>query len=384
MHPQRRLFVGNLFYSVGVALAFYVLLPYLTIFMTESRAGLIVALGGLGAFLLFFVLPGLFARFGAQWLTLVFATIELILLAWLASAPDRTTGIVLAILIVICTPFIAYGLDLLFEAAMPDGQKVGRLRALFLTAWNLGFLAAPLSLGLILDGTDNYARVFLAGAIALFPLAVLLSGRRLPKGETPRLVHVRDSLVAIERDRDLLAVTFAHLLLWLFYVWAPLYVPLYLHTALGFSWATLGWMFFVMLLPYVLVEYPAAWIADNVLGDKELMMVGFLIAGISLASLAFLGPHPAIFLVLLILIASRIGTALVESTTEAHFFRRVSRKDISSISIFRGVWPMAYVIAPVTASFILASSSYPMFFLVTGSTIAIAGGLAAGAIKDFK
>ena len=93
-----------------------------------------------------------------------------------------------------------------------------------------------------------------------------------------------------------------------------------------------------MLIPYVLIEYPAGWIADRFIGDKEFMFVGFLIAGASLASISLLTPTSSLFLILCILVMSRAGGALIESMTEGHFFRRVSEKDINSISVFRGVY----------------------------------------------
>lgn len=45
----------------------------------------------------------------------------------------------------------------------------GRVRTIFLTAWNFGALAAPLPLGAILDSSNDYNRIFLvnvAGPVA--------------------------------------------------------------------------------------------------------------------------------------------------------------------------------------------------------------------------
>ncbi|OHE62838.1 MAG: hypothetical protein A2Z99_18900 [Treponema sp. GWB1_62_6] len=84
------------------------------------------------------------------------------------------------------------------------------------------------------------------------------------------------------------------------------------------------------------------------------------------------------------LIASRVGSSLIETMTESHFFRRVSEQDVNSISIFRGIWPVADVIAPVTGSLILFFGGYEIFFLLTGGFIALAGAGATFFIKDFR
>ena len=186
------------------------------------------------------------------------------------------------------------------------------------------------------------------------------------------------------RDRDLAAVTLAHLLLYLFLMWAPLYTPIYLHNVLGIPWSTLGWMFSIMLVPYVLLEYPAGWVADRFIGDKELMFVGFFIAGGGLAAIGFLSSTSSLALILFVLVASRIGAALIESTTEGHFFRRVSERDINSISVFRGIWPVANFIAPVAGSCILFFGTFQLFFALTGGFIALVGAATALLTRDFR
>jgi MFS family permease len=286
--------------------------------------------------------------------------------------------------VVALQPFIYYELDLLLEATMIEKDTAARTRTIFLTAWNFGALAAPLLLGALLANSNEYGRVFLAAAAMLVPFVVLLAARNLPKGITPRLSHMKDTLVCMLHDRDLAAVTFAHFLLYLFYIWAPLYVPVYLHDVLGISWSNLGWMFSIMLVPYALLEYPAGWVADRFFGDKELMFAGFIIAGGALALFGVLSSTSSLAFILFILVASRVGAALIESMTEGHFFRRVSNEDINSMSVFRGIWPLANIIGPIVGSCILFFGSYQLFFLLTGGFIVLFGAGATLFIRDFR
>ncbi|MFA6415115.1 MAG: MFS transporter [Candidatus Paceibacterota bacterium] len=384
MQPRVIIFVGNFFFSIFTALTIYILLPFLSSFMSEAYTGLVVAVGGLIAVVTFPFLPRLVARYGAQELALVFAIAEMIALFALAVAPGAIASALLVIVAVAIQPFISYELDLLLEAATTERDTVGRVRTIFLTAWNFGALAAPLLLGALLDDSNEYNRIFLAAAAMLVPFIVLFAARALPEGITPKISHMKDTLVCISHDRDLSAVTFAHFLLYLFYIWAPLYVPIYLHEVLGIAWASLGWMFSVMLVPYALLEYPAGWVADQVLGDKEMLFAGFIIAGGALASLSFLSPTSSLTLILCILVASRIGAALIESMTEGHFFRRVSADDINSMSIFRGIWPLANIIGPIAASLILFFGDFQMLFALTGMFLVVAGAGATFLIKDFR
>ncbi|KKW41202.1 MAG: hypothetical protein UY91_C0024G0006 [Parcubacteria group bacterium GW2011_GWB1_55_9] len=88
--------------------------------------------------------------------------------------------------------------------------------------------------------------------------------------------------------------------------------------------------------------------------------------------------------ILIVLVGSRVGSALIESMVEAHFFRRISKRDINSVSVFRGVWPLSYIIGPVVGSVILLYGDYTNLFLITGGFIAVAGVVTTLLIRDFR
>ena len=364
------------------ALAVYILLPYLSTLVPAMYAGMVVAAGGLAALIFFPLLPRLVARYGAQQLALIFALAEMFILFMLAAAPGAISSILLIILMVAIQPFLSYELDLLLEATGEAGNKTGEVRAAFLTAWNLGSFAAPLLIGALLVNTDAYGHIFIAAAAMSVPFVVLFAVRRLPSGVRAVPTSMLDTIICIFHERDLFAVACGHFILWLFYVWAPLYTPIYLHNELGISWENLSWVFSIMLIPYVLIEYPAGWIADRFLGDRDLMFVGFLIAGGALASIGFLTTTSSLLLILIILLVSRIGAALIESMTEGHFFRRVTERDMNSVSIFRAAWPLAYVIGPIVGSGILFFGNYQMLFFLTGGFVALAGMISTMFIRD--
>lgn len=384
MHPRVILSVGNFFFALFATLIAYIPLSYLSSFMPAAYTGLVIAGGAVFALVLFPFLPRLVARYGAQRLAFIFAVAEMVVLLALAIEPGAFVVSVLIALAIALQPLLAYELDLLLEATVAEEDTTGRVRTIFLTAWNVASLVAPLFVGVLLANSDAYGRIFLAAVAALVPFVVLFAARRLPRGAHLSPSPMHETLKCILRDRDLTAVIFGHLILYLFYIWAPLYVPIYLHNVLGISWSNLGWMFSIMLIPYVLIEYPAGWIADRVLGDKELMIAGFLIAGGALASVSILTATTPIFLILFILISSRIGAALIESMSEGHFFRRASERDINSVSIFRGVWPLADVIGPVLGSLILVFGNYQWLFVLTGGFVGIAGVAVTLLIKDFN
>lgn len=384
MRPRTVLYAGNFFLSLFTALVGFVLLPHLASFVGAASAGFIIAGGAFIAAAAFPTLPRLVTRYGVRRVALTFAVAEMLSFFVVALYPGAFSAALLAALALALQPLLSYELDLLLEGTMREEGMSGRVRTLFTTAWNLAALMAPLLLAALLADADLYGRVFLAASAALVPFIVLLASRSLPSSEPARTAEVRNTIVCIVRDRDLTAVTFAHFLLYAFLAWASFFTPIYLHEALGIPWATLGPLFALMLLPYSLIEYPAGWIADRLLGDKELMFAGFIIAGGALAALSLLSPASSLGLILLILLASRVGAALIESMTEGHFFRRVSVQDVNSISVFRGVWPLANGVALATGGAILLFGNFQLLFALTGGFIAVAGALSMWFIRDFR
>ncbi len=384
MHPRVTLSVGNFFYAIATTLVVYIILPYLARFMSESAASLVVAAGAALSLVLFLYLPHLVERFGAQSLAIVLGIAQMFSLFALAAAPGAFGATVFVALLIAIQPFLSYTLDIMLEATVAEEGVTGRVRTLFMTAYNVAGFGTPLLLGGLLDNTDAYARIFLAAAAISVPFIVLFAARKLPEGKPPEKVRLGDALSAIARNRDLLAVSASRLLLYLFYVWAPLYVPIYLHTKLGLPWSELGWMFSLMLLPFVLFEYPAGWLADNVWGDQELLVTGFVVMGVSFVALALVTNAWSPLAIAALLFATRAGAALVESMTDSHFFRRVSEEDTGEIAAYRMLWPFADLIGPLAGAGVLFVSGFSGFFAATGGFLLVVGLIAAFSIRDFR
>jgi MFS family permease len=243
---------------------------------------------------------------------------------------------------------------------------------------------APIIAGFILDSTEHYNNIFLVAAISLLPFIFLFIARRVPEGKKPEIQSLRETLEVAFQDADLRAVIIAEFILQAFYQLSQLYIPLYLHVALGISWNDLGWMLAIALLPFVLLEYPAGAIADVLFGDKRLMVAGFVIMGFSFGLIALIGVATPFSIILIVLLLTRTGGALVEAMAEGHFFRRVSEQDAETVSVFRMTRPVAALTAPILGSALLALFGYYWLFLVTGALLLFAGILAAFHIRDIR
>lgn len=382
MHPRLVLSVGNFFGAGHFFLVIYVVAPYLALFMPEAQTGLVVSLGALITLSVFPFMPRLVRMFGAKKMAIGLAFLQAVTVSVLALSPSMVFAILCVAIVCATSPLVAYQLDLLLEAATTGEGSTGRTRTLFITAGSLALILAPLLIGFLLDGTEEYWRVFLAASLSLTPFITLLFFERLPEGEPPHLAAVKSTCFCLWSDPDLRAAALGNGVLQFFFHLAPLYIPLYLHTALGFPWSDLGWVFAVMLLPFVFIEYPAGWIADRWLGDKELLIAGFIIMGIAFGAIGFITATTPLVVIATILFVSRIGGALSEAMVESHFFRRVSERDANTISVFRMMRPVGALVAPLFASVLLISGNYLAFFMISGALIVALGIIVTIPLRD--
>ena len=385
MRSQAIISLGNLFASGHYFLVVYIVAPYLATFMPEDEVGLVVAAGAAVTLVLFPFIPKLAARFHPRQMAIALSVVEIIILGSLAFSPTALVAIVLVALQALLSPLIAYQLDLLLEASVAEEGVTGQVRTIFLTAENITLIFAPLIVGFLLGESDAYGRVFLAAAASLIPfILVLLHSKYLPTRAPSASVSFIETARCMFKNTDLRASVLAGFVLQFFYHAAPLYLPLYLHTALHIPWSDIGWMFSLMLLPFLLLEYPAGHLADRWFGDKEIMFLGFGIMGASFAIIGFIPVVGTMGVLVGVLISSRVGAALAEAMTEGHFFRRVSEKDATSVSVYRMIRPLAALAAPLAGSVLLFVSDYQGLFLALGVFVALVGGYAAFRIVDIK
>ena len=384
MRTRRLLSFGNFFASAHFFLFMSVLAPFLATMMPAANTGFVISFGAVITLCVFPFVPNIVGRFGPQRVALLLATLEAFLLLSLALNPGFTAVILLAAFACAVSPVLAYQLDLMLEATVRSEQETGRIRTAFLTAGNIALLASPLLIGTLLDGGDKYERIFFVASLSLIPFILVMLLARMPHGHIPATRDMAEAWRGVWQDIDLRAVATSMFILQLFYHLVPLYIPLYLHTVLGIPWGELGWVFALMLVPFVLIEYPAGILADTKLGDRSLLIAGFAIMGIAFALIAVITAETSIFIILLILMLTRVGASLVEAMVEGHFFRRVSEEDTGTVGVFRMMRPIGALIAPLAGSIFLMVSTYQQLFLCMGLIMAIIGMMVATAVRSFR
>lgn len=368
MSPEaRRVIFANFFGALHYFLTVYIIAPYLAQFISESQVGIVYAAGALISLLGFFAMPSILVRIPLKHIVLGMTFIQLFVLLGLTFKPSIFLLTVLVIVLTALPALIGYTLDIFLEQSTTDEDSTGNVRGFFFMINNIALVLSPLIIGFLLGSGNAYEKVFLFAAASLIPFLILffILVRYEPATHRQR-PSLTKTFACLFHSKDVVLGTSAHLVMLLFFSWVAIYIPLYLHTELGIPWESLGWVFSIMLLPYALLEFPVGILADRYFGERELMMGGFAVMGISLALIAFITtPFITLFLVL-VLVGTRIGGAIVEITTETYFFKHVDGDDINSISVFRMARPLGALIGPLVGSLGLVFVSLQSLFIVLG------------------
>ncbi|MEI7777057.1 MAG: MFS transporter [bacterium] len=259
---------------------------------------------------------------------------------------------------------LVFNLDIFLESFSVD-EKTGGIRGLFLTAGNLPPVIAPLIVGVILSA-EAYSKIYLTAAILLIPLLYLIYINFKDWKDPVYQEHeIIDTLKQVRGNKDLKDIFIDYFLLNFFYGWMVIYMPIYLHENIGFSWSQIGIIFSIMLLPFLLFQLPLGELADKKYGEKEFLVFGFFVAGISTMIISHI--HQAdIVLWSAILFITRIGASFIELAVETYFFKKISPKDTNVVSLFRTNRALPYLVVPPIAMLSISLFGLGNSFMVLG------------------
>ena len=108
-------------------------------------------------------------------------------------------------------------------------------------------------------------------------------------------------------------------------------MPIYLNQYVGFTWDKIGIIFTIVLLPYMLFEFPLGKLADRWLGEKEFLIIGFVIMAGATGALTFI-TSTSIVVWTIALFMTRVGGSFTEIMSETYFFKQIDDGDVNIIS----------------------------------------------------
>ena len=351
--------------TIADAIAGYAQSSYLNLFLPLNYIGLFLSLVTVITITTSFVYPRLIARHPMS--RLIFITyLGSIITSLILSSRGPIWLILIAFIIrYLSFTFLMINLDIFLEN-ISTNRRTGIIRTQYLTTLNMAWLISPLLMGHIVGANNDYPQIYYIGGLVLLAALIffIFTRHQLPH---PRIHYqkqnIKKGIRKLMGHNDRRRIFLSSLVLQFFYALMSLYIPIYLHQYIGLSWPTLSIIFTIMLIPFVILELPAGALADRILGEKEMLMVGNIIMIISVIGI-FLTSSTSPFVWGVLLFCSRVGAALAESMQESYFYKKIDSHDTAVINLYRQNRPLGWLLASLTAFVVLSFCSLPAIFIV--------------------
>lgn len=303
-----------------------------------------------GAFISLFFLQSIVRYVGRARLLYFSLGTGILLTSLLTHLGSSWIAILCALLFIIINNVAWVALDILLEGFSSDGMA-GRIRGLHLTIVNAGFLIAPFLATKVLSIYQFEGIFFVVSLGYMMTFLISLLGFRHDNAIAHEGLRPLQTIRKMMKEVNLFRIYFISFALEFFYVMMIIYTPLHLIN-LGFSWNEIGIIFTIMLIPFVILQYPLGLLADKRLGEKELLLVSIMIVIVSTGYLPFIHNHN-IWIWGVALFVTRIGVAGIEVLRDTYFYKQIDGDDADVIAFFRTSRPVANIIGAGIATFLL-------------------------------
>ncbi len=379
--PLSRIYILSFFFTLCISLTAYVNSSYLATSFSETTISILFIIEAVFAIVLLDTVPTLIKHIGNKntfFIASFFSVLGLFLLHGNVSPVSMAIGF---ILFLAANTVILFSIDVFIKHYSPV-TAMGKSRGLFLLVINTAWIVSPF-LSWWIIGNKGFLTLYTLAALILSGVCVFALGNVSNFSEASYSHRsFFKSTKEVWARFDLRVIIIVQFFLQLFYAWMIVYTPLYLISIRGFSYASLGIVFSIMLLPFILLQLPLGIMADRRYGEKEIMSVGFVIMSLSTLIFAF-NNHNQLWSFALILFCTRIGAAMVEVMSETYFFKIIGEQEPGLISLFRSISPLAYIVGMSVAIILLPIGGYTVLYSILALLLMI-GALVSRYIHDTK
>ncbi len=354
-------FLAGFFLAVHYATVAYVNSSLLENIVGKNWLNIVYIIGSIFSIIALYFAPKLFRKVGSKHSLILFILLEIIAVFGMGSINLGIFIVLLFLLHHTFVPSLYLSLDVNMERHTKTEGTTGTKRGFLLAIQNIAWVVSPLALSFLIQN-NNFDKIYFISGIALvlfFVVALIFfDNTKKADKEEADFFHI---IKSFKKASDLRFIILCHFILNTFYAWMIVYLPLLLIKEIGFEWDKIGILFTIMLLPFLLLELPAGILADKKLGEKEILITGVLITSAFTMVIPFL-KEPVFFVWAIVLFGTRIGASLFEISSESYFFKHVKEDDTGTISLFRALRPLSFIITPIIALPIIYFFSYQASF----------------------
>lgn len=320
----------------------------------------------------------LIRRFGKSYVFIASVFLLAVSAGLISVFPVSWVGLLLIIIYIVLYSLCFVGKDIVLESYSVDKMS-GRIRGAHMTIMNLGFIFGPFVSAKILEKFSFQAVFLLEYLILLIILIIIFINLRNVNHKFKPIVTVDALFKKVFKRKNILRIYYISFLLEFFYFVMVVYIPIYLLN-LGFGWDQIGIIFTIMLVPFVLLEYPTGRLADKKMGEKELILLGFFLICATTLNIYFI-ESTNLFIWAIALFFTRIGAALLEILRDSYFYKKIDGTDVDVIDFFRTSSSVGFLAASIFSALILLFIPLKAIFIAL-TAVLLTGIFPALKLKD--
>ena len=242
-------------------------------------------------------------------------------------------------------------------------QEVSKNEGFIYALANMAWLIGPIIAGFV-SNKYGIQKVFFFAALFIFLSFFLL-----------KIFQVKDKVISKKIDTNILKIfrdffkdskrSISYILSgginfwWVFiYVYMPLFI-----VGKGLNDLVLGYFLAAITIPLILSEYSFGKLTSRI-GFRKVFFIGYFILAVAAITCFFV---PNIYLILVVLVLSSFGAAMVEPTTEAYFFDIITEKEREKYySVYNTTIDVNYFLGSILGAFILLILPFEYIFILFG------------------
>lgn len=269
------------------------------------------------------------------------------------------------ILLTLSFNLVFINFDIFLNALTPN-KATGRIRGIYYGLYNLGWLIAPLISGNLADKFGFVIVYWVDLILTIILLGVLFLGfKNLAIVQESEKNDMLKTFRRIYGDFKINKIFFVAFIVQCYYTIMYFYTPIYLNQTIGFDWSEIGFILVITLLPFIIFQYPAGYLADKHHMERAILIFGLILLSIG-SLLIFSYNFKNMLGWILILLFVNVGASLIDIMKETLFFKKVKVNEFNLINAFRSITPLAHILTPAIIFLILIILPYQYIFLLLG------------------
>jgi MFS family permease len=338
--------------------------------ISQKSVGIIYAISAIGTLLIStFVISPLLQKVGNVRLAQYSTFAMLLSLIGIIASSNVYLLAISFILFFTTQVLLALSIDIFYKHITTTGHN-GESRGKMVSLQHLGRIMGPM---LAAYTTIHFGMrmPYIVSIIGIFIMTVtLIYATNNFKDADYKHTKLTDIITRIKNQRKTKMALFFAFLLYLFYALMVTYTPIFLLETLQVKEDSLGLLFTIMLLPFVIFGYPIGKKLDSGISARRTARLGLILMTLTTIVLGNI-QSGEILIIGTILLISRVGAVLLETAADTLFFKSIQEEDSDLMGIMRDMQPIAYFVGGILGTSILILGEIRYIFYAIGFILSI-------------